>query len=268
MSSRYKGGVISATAPTTSSSSATGVWTLQQQMQAIAGSGWPAQPVIGQQAYTTVGTYSWVAPANVTSVSVVCVGTPRGSGSSGASGALSYKNNITVIPGNSYTVVVSNSYNIRASFDGNATVSAGERAARTGDGGGNGVGGNYGGAGAGGYSGNGGTHSGAGSGGAGGGGGDAVNGSLGGGGGGGGVGLFGEGASGGAPGSNQAGGSGGSGGNNGTSGSGSTPGNGGNYGGGQGYDNSLGGGTFGDAAVRIIWPGTTRFFPSTNTGDL
>ena len=28
----------------------------------------------GQQAYTTAGTYSWVAPAGVTSVSVVCVG--------------------------------------------------------------------------------------------------------------------------------------------------------------------------------------------------
>jgi hypothetical protein len=24
----------------------------------------------------------------------------------------------------------------------------------------------------------------------------------------------------------------------------------------------------GAGAVRIIWPGTTRYFPSTNTGDL
>jgi uncharacterized delta-60 repeat protein len=45
MSRRYKGGVISATAPTTSTSSATGVWTLPQQMQAIVGSGWPLPPV-------------------------------------------------------------------------------------------------------------------------------------------------------------------------------------------------------------------------------
>ncbi len=44
MSRRYKGGVISATAPTTSTSAATGVWTLPQQMQAIVGSGWPSQP--------------------------------------------------------------------------------------------------------------------------------------------------------------------------------------------------------------------------------
>lgn len=44
MSLRYKGGVISATAPTTSTQSAGGVWTLQQQAQAIAGSGWPSPP--------------------------------------------------------------------------------------------------------------------------------------------------------------------------------------------------------------------------------
>jgi hypothetical protein len=43
MSMRYKGGIISATAATTTSSAASGVWTRQQQLQAIAGSGWPAQ---------------------------------------------------------------------------------------------------------------------------------------------------------------------------------------------------------------------------------
>jgi len=41
MSMRYKGGVISATAPTTSTSAASGVWTRQQHMQALGGSGWP-----------------------------------------------------------------------------------------------------------------------------------------------------------------------------------------------------------------------------------
>jgi hypothetical protein len=52
MSMRFKGGVISATAPTTSTSVATGVWTLQQQFQAIGQSIWPSPPlpptVIGQ----------------------------------------------------------------------------------------------------------------------------------------------------------------------------------------------------------------------------
>ena len=34
----------------------------------------------GQQAYTTAGTYSWVAPSGVTSVSVVAVGSGAGGG--------------------------------------------------------------------------------------------------------------------------------------------------------------------------------------------
>lgn len=46
MSMRYKGGVISATAPITSASVAPGIWTLEQQFQAIAGSGWPG-PSLG-----------------------------------------------------------------------------------------------------------------------------------------------------------------------------------------------------------------------------
>jgi hypothetical protein len=41
------------------------------------------------------------------------------------------------------------------------------------------------------------------------------------------------------------------------------------YGGGAGHDASSNiGGTGGGGAVRLIWPGTTRQFPSTNTGDL
>jgi len=47
---RFKGGVISATAPTTSTSAAKGVWTLQQQFQAKGQGIWPDPPpsVIGQ----------------------------------------------------------------------------------------------------------------------------------------------------------------------------------------------------------------------------
>ena len=50
MSMRYKGGVISATAPTTSASAASGVWTLPQQLQALAAGNWPSPPptTIGQ----------------------------------------------------------------------------------------------------------------------------------------------------------------------------------------------------------------------------
>jgi len=75
-------------------------------------------PAIGQQEFTTPGTFSWVAPAGVTSVSVVAVGGGGGGNhwafvcagnfyhSGGSGGGLGYKNNVTVIPGTSYTVVV------------------------------------------------------------------------------------------------------------------------------------------------------------------
>jgi hypothetical protein len=71
----------------------------------------------GQSQYTTYGTYSWIAPAGVTSVSVLAVGA-GGSGSCGAGnndpaggaggggGGLGWKNNIAVTPGQSYQVVV------------------------------------------------------------------------------------------------------------------------------------------------------------------
>jgi hypothetical protein len=72
----------------------------------------------GQQAFTTPGTYTWTAPAGVTRVSVVAVGGGGGglasdsNGSTyvgrggGAGGGLGWKNNIPVVPGQSYTVVV------------------------------------------------------------------------------------------------------------------------------------------------------------------
>ena len=51
MSNRYQGGVISATAPTTSTSAASGVWTLQQQLQAKAAGNWTGIPLVIGQAY-------------------------------------------------------------------------------------------------------------------------------------------------------------------------------------------------------------------------
>jgi hypothetical protein len=68
--------------------------------------------VVGQAAFTTPGTYSWTAPAGVTSVCAVCVGAGGGpaannSGSTGAGGGgLGWKNDIPVTPGHAYTVVV------------------------------------------------------------------------------------------------------------------------------------------------------------------
>ena len=150
-------------------------------------------PVSGQLAYTTAGTYSWTAPAGVTSVSVVAVGGGGGGGyqwssGGGGGGGLGWKNNISVTPGQTYEVVVGaagpyqpnatssaaaggNSYFISlATVSGygggqggpSATSSGGGRGGGyVGDGGGRGGDGayqgswNWGGAGAGGYSGNG-----------------------------------------------------------------------------------------------------------------
>lgn len=64
-----------------------------------------------QVQYIVPGTYSWTAPTDVTTVSVLAVGAGGGGGDEfygggGGGGSLSYKNNIAVVPGNSYTVVV------------------------------------------------------------------------------------------------------------------------------------------------------------------
>ena len=286
--------------------------------------------LVGQTAYTTPGTYSWVAPTAVLSVSAVAVGAGAWggvSGGGGGGGGLRYLNEYSVTPGNSYTVVVGDcngsagttgsgqaSYFVSSSvliaggggtygqagtggYGGNAGDGASAGGGGSGytlnggggtggNGGANGGGASHGGGGAGGYSGAGGSASssiasGAGSGnGGGGGGGNAANvsgaanyggqgGSGGGngtrptasstyGGGGGGVGILGEGAS-------------GTGGSIATS---AYTGRGGNYGGGGSYVNYNASGsatasdTAGKGAVRIIYPGNTRSFPATDTGNL
>lgn len=274
----------------------------------------------GQQQYTTSGTYSWVAPAGVTSVSVVVVGGGGGGaigdgssyGSGGAGGALAYGNNISVTPGASYSLVVGaggasrtggrqdgisgsasnfiNSCTLFANGGGGGiyadTSSGGVGGGATRSGGGSGGNGGRGywtagGGGAGGYSGNGGAARNtatcgsapngiAGSGGGGGGGGGGGSSAAGGGG----VGLLGQGpnGSGGIGSSCLTGGGGGSGGSNGGNGSGfcGQPGGaGGLYGGGGGGVATSGtSGAGGGGAVRIIWPGNTRQFPSTCTGNL
>lgn len=269
----------------------------------------------GQQAYTTAGTYSWVAPAGVTKVSAVTVGAGGASAyGGGTGGGLGYKNNYTVSPGCSYTVVVGagapadlvtpgtnvaggDSYFISGATvkgeGGGAPQLGAPAASYVGDGGGNGgtsTSGTKAGSGAGGYSGNGGNGGGgyssgcAGTGGAGGGGGMSyatvccfgtasfMTGA------GGGVGILGQGSSGsggfGSFGAASAGGGGGgSGGSSGgTTGRTSPPGAGGSYGGGAGQlqfncGGSCHSGAAGGGAVRIIWPGCARSFPSTRTAD-
>ena len=231
----------------------------------------------GQQVFTAAST-NWTVPAGVFAISGVCIG--RGGNSGG--GALSYSNGVSVTPGESLTVEV-NSVASRLLRGGTVLISAqagqgntgGSAAAGVGqvkNSGGNGYS-NGSGGGAAGYSGDGGdgqssgyTNNGTGypGSGGGGGGGGARGSAEDGGGGGGGVGIFGEGSSGAGGLLNEGGGggsSGGAGGNGVTNyGNGGTPGYGGTYGGGA--LSSPGGG-----AVRIIWPGNLRQFPSTRTTD-
>ena len=257
----------------------------------------PGGNPVGQQEYTSPGSFSWTAPAGVTSVSVVAVGgggvgnDAANAGGAGGGGGLGYKNNISVTPGQSYTVVVGDaaadtsgndgedSYFINISTvkggggQGSTTPSGGSGGTYTGDGGGNGGAGGAGGdtyegggGGAGGYSGNGGD-------------GGSGNGSThpndvraagrgsNGSGGAGGGGGYGGGYEGGGVGLQGEGSSGLGCGNysgvqcfgNGTPGSG---GSGFTYGGGGAGAGSPGG----SGAVRIIW-GDGRSFPSTLTAD-
>lgn len=296
---RFLGNVMLKNAVTPTSKNyyvpAPGIWAMNEAMQACQTNTWPTQGFVAasQQEYTASGTYTWVAPIGVTSVSVVCVG--AGGSNNGGGGELRWANSVSVTPGNSYTVTVGvvqpftyganiaggfsqfiNSSTCKA-FGGNSGGDGGiGYGGSGGTGGGGGTGGNSNGAagfygyyaaggGTGGYSGNGGNASSgatASAGNGGGGGGGSVRqdgGSAGYGGIGGGVGIYGQGASG-------AGGSWIS----------------GDYVSAYGKDGSVvaglssyfgyGGGYIGaTGAVRIIWPGTsglTRTFPSTNTQNL
>ena len=239
-----------------------------QQVLAGLGGGVP----VGQYLFTTVtDNNAWVVPANVTSISVVCVGPGAHTSAANYGGCLRYVNNIAVTPGE--TLHIDGRDNGGRLRRGATVLCYGpawyNRESAVGTGGNGGTPGepgqiNGGGGGAGGYSGNGGQGGAlesfglAGSGGGGGGGGGATQSAFRGAGGGG-VGVLGIGANG-AGGGAFMGGGGGSGGS-----SGATADNiytsyptGGVYGGGGGSYN---------CAVRIIWPGNLRQFPSTRTAD-
>lgn len=69
----------------------------------------------GEAEFTTPGTYSWECPENVTRISLLVIGGGGGGdagsdiigvGGGGGGGALAYRNNVTVVPGQTYTIVV------------------------------------------------------------------------------------------------------------------------------------------------------------------
>ena len=110
-------GYMKSSADPTSSTGAkknSGIWHLEEVHSAIS-----SYVPTGEHVYNTAGTYTWTCPADVTSISVVCVGGGGGgmyynnSSASytypmngGAGGGLGWKNTITVVPGQTYTVVV------------------------------------------------------------------------------------------------------------------------------------------------------------------
>ena len=253
----------------------------------------------GQQAYTSAGTYNFVVPTGITTISVVTVGAGKtglrytnqvGYGPSGGGGALSYSNDVSVTPGETLSVAIDccSSRISRggtvltkakaATGTGGATTSCGVGCVKYAGGNGSGAGAA---GGAGGYAGNGGAGSSARSG----SGGDGAGGGGGGGGAqtcygaapsGGGVGILGQGCNGAGGVANQGGRGGSGGGNGGDVCAQSVQGPGGAYGGGGGgsrarydYDGGVpGAAAGGSGAVRIIYPGNNRQFPSTCTADV
>ena len=258
----------------------------------------------GQELFTSSA--PWTVPSGVTSISVVCVGGGAGGqqggggikyGGGGGGGALAYANNYSVTPGATFDVNVGvggssgadgtdswivNSSTLNAgggsvptdgtnfSDYGTGGTPSGSALTAGGDGG-RGHNGNTSGAGPGGGGGAAGYGANGGQGGRGGEQTDGANGGGGGGvggGGGGGVGMLGQGLNGAQSTAYPNGGSGGSGGSNGVNGS-NAGGAGGAYGagGGGGQNGSYSGGSGAGGAVRIIWPGDVRSFPSTLTTD-
>jgi len=109
MSMRYKGGVISATPPATTTSR--GIWTLEQQFQAAGGGVWPAVPGAPTSVSATAGnasaTVSFVAPsytgypAGITGYSATS--TPGNFTATGSSSPLTVTG---LTNGTSYTIAV------------------------------------------------------------------------------------------------------------------------------------------------------------------
>lgn len=237
--------------------------------------------VRGCQSYTSPGSYTFTVPAGVTRISVVTVNGGGAANGGGNGGGLSYENNRTVTPGQTITVFIGTPATWAATNGPCSTISGFSATANNSGGTTGGKCGCYfgGGGGAAGYAGTGGsggvgcccsTYNGtAGSGGgAGGGGGGYATGKSGAGGG---VGIFGQGSNGARGTSNGFCGTGGGGGSGGSAGGSAKPttppagpgATGGAYGGGASAKNCPAGATGGVGAVRIVWPGNTRSFPST-----
>jgi hypothetical protein len=84
----------------------------------------------GEQSYTTAGSYNFIVPDGVYSISFVVVGAGGGggggsgsnSGNGAGGGALAYRNNVAVTPGQSIAVVVGAAGNNGAKSNGSGTA--------------------------------------------------------------------------------------------------------------------------------------------------
>lgn len=282
-------------------------WKLSASVSKVAGVGQDLFTAVGSQSFTVPAGVTSISVVCIGGGGggAGCAGNVNLGPGGGGGGALRYVNSIAVTPGESLTVAVGAGGaggpvgQNNGSAGGTSSVSRGGTTLCSADGGAGGIGGGAGGAGAstgtgtggnggaggtgggnaaggagggaGGYSGNGGDgdagnsngNSTGGAGGAGGGGGSVIAGSAGGGG----VGVLGEGPSGTSVAGAPAGGQGGSGGLSAASSPNSV---GGIYGAGGGTiedDTAAAGSAGGQGAVRIIYPGNLRQFPSTRTID-
>ena len=76
---RYPGGIISATPPTVSLSSAKGIWNLQEALQYKAAGTWPLTNYTVVQTFTATST--WTCPTGVSEVEYLVVAGGGGTGS-------------------------------------------------------------------------------------------------------------------------------------------------------------------------------------------
>ena len=92
-----------------------GVYDIIAQQDAYSASSVSAPISPGEDLFSTVGSASWTCPANVTSVSALVIGGggggmwyPNGTYAmmGGGGGGTAWKNNITVVPGQSYSSIV------------------------------------------------------------------------------------------------------------------------------------------------------------------
>ena len=77
---RYRGGVISGTPPTTTTSAAVGVWTMSQQMQAAKAGAWPAQSYVPTTIGQAYGGGFYAGKINVSGTQYYLIVAPKSTG--------------------------------------------------------------------------------------------------------------------------------------------------------------------------------------------